>query len=53
MHDTHGYKTSLTAFYMLGFYEKLDHTFSHVLIFGNMFPQSHGFVAVPVTIEVE
>ena len=23
--------------------------FSHVFIFGNMFPESHGFVAMPVT----
>ena len=29
--------------------EKFDHPFSHVFIFGNMFPESHGFVAVPVT----
>ena len=33
----------------LTFYEKFDHTFSHVFIFGNMYPESHGFVAVPVT----
>ena len=31
------------------FAEKFDHQFSHVFIFGNMFPESHGFVAVPVT----
>ena len=28
--------------------EKLSHLFSHVFIFGNMFPESHGFVSVPV-----
>ena len=26
---------------------KFDHSFSQVL-FGNMFPESHGFVAIPV-----
>ena len=31
------------------FSEKFDHPFSHVFIFGNMFPESRGFVAVPVT----
>ena len=29
--------------------EKFYNKFSHVLIFGNMFPESHGFVAMPVT----
>ena len=33
----------------LKFSEKFDHPFSHVFIFRNMFPESHGFVAVPVT----
>ena len=28
--------------------EKFNHPFSHVFIFGNMFPESHGFVAMPV-----
>ena len=28
--------------------EKFDHPFSHVFIFSNMFPESHGFVSVPV-----
>ena len=28
---------------------EFDHPFSHVFIFGNMFPESHGFVAMPVT----
>ena len=31
------------------FSEKFDHPFSHVLIFGNMFSESHGFVAVSGT----
>ena len=34
---------------ILKFSEKFDHPFSHVFIFRNMFPESHGFVAVPVT----
>ena len=29
--------------------EKFDHQFSHVFIFGNMFPESHCFFAIPVT----
>ena len=33
----------------LRFGEKLDHPFSHVFIFGNMFRESHGFISVPVT----
>ena len=28
---------------------KLDHPFSHSFKFGNMFPESYGFVAMPVT----
>ena len=31
------------------FFEKFDHPFSHVFIFRNMFPDSYGFVAMPVT----
>ena len=31
------------------FEQKFGHPFSHVFIFGNMFPEIHGFVAVPVT----
>ena len=31
------------------FSEKYDHPFVHVFIFGNMFPESHRFVAVEVT----
>ena len=31
------------------FSKKFDHPFSHVFIFGNMFPESHGFVAMQVT----
>ena len=34
---------------ILKFTETFDHPFLHVFIFGNMFPESHGFVAVPVT----
>ena len=34
---------------ILKFSEKFDHPFSHVFIFGNMFPESHGFIAMPVT----
>ena len=34
---------------ILKFSEKFDHPFSHVFIFGNMFPENHGFVAMPVT----
>ena len=32
----------------LRFSEKLDHEFLHDFIFGNMFPKSHGYIAVPV-----
>ena len=28
----------------MNFSDKIDHPFSHVFIFGNMFPESHGFV---------
>ena len=31
------------------FFAKFDHSFSHVVVFGNMFPGCHGFVAMPVT----
>ena len=30
-------------------FEKFYHPFSHVFIFGNMIPESHGFVGMPVT----
>ena len=33
----------------LKFAEKFDHPFPHVFIFGNMFRESHDFVAMPVT----
>ena len=33
----------------LRFYEKFYYPFSHFSIFDNMFPENHGFVAVPVT----
>ena len=33
----------------LKFFEKFDHRFSHVFIFLNVFPESHGFIAMPVT----
>ena len=33
----------------LRFSEKFYHPLSPVFIFGNMFPESHGFVAMPVT----
>ena len=29
--------------------QKIDGIFSHAFIFGNMFPESHCFVAMPVT----
>ena len=32
----------------LRFSEKNDHPFPHVFIFGNLFPESHSFVAMPV-----
>ena len=28
------------------FSDKFDHSFLHVFTFGNMFPESHGFVAM-------
>ena len=34
---------------ILKFSYKFDHLFSHVFIFGNMFPESHGFLPMPVT----
>ena len=34
---------------ILKFSEKFDPPFSHVFIFGNVFPESHGFAAMPVT----
>ena len=39
-------RTSLTV---LNFFEKFDHPFSHVFMFRNIFPESHGFVAMSVT----
>ena len=33
----------------LKIWDKFDHPFSHVFIFSNMFPESHSFVAIPVT----
>ena len=32
--------------------EKFDHPFSHLFIFGDMFPESHGFDAVPIAISL-
>ena len=34
---------------ILKFSEKFDHLYLQVFIFGNMFPESHGFVTMPVT----
>ena len=34
---------------ILKFYEKFIHPFSYLFIFSNMFPESHGFVFMPVT----
>ena len=34
---------------ILKFSEKFDRPFLHSFIFGNMFPESNGFVAMPVT----
>ena len=34
---------------IIKFSEKFDYTFLHVFIFGDMFPESHSFVAVLVT----
>ena len=33
----------------LKFSEKFHHPFSHIFIFGNMFPESHGFVVMQIT----
>ena len=35
---------------ILKFSEKFDNKFLHVFTLSNMFPESHGFVAMPVTI---
>ena len=44
-------KTDLSHFNatILKFYVEFDHPFSHVFIFGNMFPESYSSIAVPVT----
>ena len=34
---------------ILKFSEKFGHPFLYVFIFGNLFPESHGFTAMPVT----
>ena len=34
---------------LIFFVEKFDHPFSHLFILSNMFPDSDGFVAMPVT----
>ena len=34
---------------ILKFFEKFDHPLSHVFIFVNIFPESHGLGAMPVT----
>ena len=34
---------------ILKYPEKFEHPFSQVFLFGNMFPEGHGFVAVPFT----
>ena len=34
---------------ILKFSEKFNHLFSHVSIFGNMFDENQGFIAMPVT----
>ena len=34
---------------ILKFSEKFDHQFPHVFIFANVCPETHGFVAMPVT----
>ena len=38
---------------VLSFFEEFDHQFSHVFIFGNMFPESHSYIAMPVTSRME
>ena len=35
------------------FPEKFDHKFLHVFIFGNMFSENNGFVAMPVTSSIK
>ena len=35
------------------FSENFDNPFSHVFIFGNMLPESYGFVAMPVTSRIK
>ena len=47
--DKNRFKSSNFNAMTLKFSEKLCHPFSHVLLFGNLFPESHGFVATPVT----
>ena len=47
--DANRVKTSHFYTITLKFSAQLDHTFSHVFLFGNMFPDCHGFVAMPVT----
>ena len=34
---------------ILKFSKKFDHSFSHVFVFDKMFPESRGFIAMPVT----
>ena len=34
---------------ILRFSKKFDPSFLHVFLFGNMFPESHGFAAAPIT----
>ena len=34
---------------ILNLFLKFNHPFSHVFIFGNMFPESYSFIAMPVT----
>ena len=34
---------------ILNCFEKFDHPFSHVFLLSNVYPESHGFVAMPVT----
>ena len=41
--------TSIFIATIVNFSEKSDHPILHVFIFGDMFPEGHGFVAVPVT----
>ena len=46
-------RIELTQAMILNFSEKFDHPFSHVFIFANMFPESHGFVVMPVTSSIK